>query len=99
MARSSHLLDAHAFWWWQASDPRFPGRLRRDVADPDNSVFVSAGLIPLAVTFTHAQRTGSLPYFHKGPFDRLLIAQAFIEGLTLISRDMIFDQYGAKRVW
>ena len=130
MVQSRFLLDTHAFLWWQAGDPRFPGHLLADVASPDNLAFVSAvtcweivtkfqlgkldvpagiagdiegsvlraRMMPLPVTFAHAQRTGSLPYFHKDPFDRLLIAQALIEGLTLISRDVVFDQYGAKRV-
>jgi PIN domain nuclease of toxin-antitoxin system len=40
-----------------------------------------------------------LPYQHKDPFDRMLIAQALQEGMTLISRDQIFDTYGVQVSW
>ena len=41
----------------------------------------------------------SLPFHHRDPFDRLLAAQAIIEGLPLISRDAIFDVYPVKSLW
>jgi len=40
-----------------------------------------------------------LPFWHRDPFDRLLIAQALSEGFTLVSNEAVFDQYGAKRLW
>jgi PIN domain nuclease of toxin-antitoxin system len=40
-----------------------------------------------------------MPNHHRDPFDRLLIAQALVEGLTLVSSDVAFDQYGVTRVW
>lgn len=36
------LLDTHAFLWWLDADPRLPGRLRQIIADPDNTIYVSA---------------------------------------------------------
>ena len=42
---------------------------------------------PLSVTVPHALLVGRLPYHHKDPFDRLLIDQALVEGLTLVTRD------------
>jgi PIN domain nuclease of toxin-antitoxin system len=36
---------------------------------------------------------------HRDPFDRLLVAQASVEGLSLVSADSIFDQYGVSRLW
>ena len=41
----------------------------------------------------------TLPLHHRDPFDRLLIAQAWQEGLTLVSSDTAFDAYGITRVW
>ena len=41
----------------------------------------------LAITFGHAERAGELPLHHRDPFDRMLIAQAQFEGLTLVTRD------------
>jgi PIN domain nuclease of toxin-antitoxin system len=47
----------------------------------------------LAVTTRHCLEAAALPRVHGDPFDRLLIAQARVEGLTLISRDRIFRRY------
>jgi PIN domain nuclease of toxin-antitoxin system len=42
---------------------------------------------------------GTLPFEHKDPFDRLLIAQSLIEEMWLVSNELIFDQTGVKRLW
>ncbi len=44
-------------------------------------------------------RAGLLPGPLKDPFDRMLIAQAQAEGLTLVSNETIFDHYGVSRLW
>ncbi len=41
----------------------------------------------------------TLPFHHKDPFDRLLIAQAIIEGIPIISGDTVLDSYPVKRLW
>lgn len=48
---------------------------------------------PLSITVEHAQAIESLPPHHKDPFDRLLIAQAMTDGLTLVTRDEVIRQY------
>ncbi|HCA86489.1 MAG TPA: PIN domain nuclease [Streptomyces sp.] len=48
----------------------------------------------LPVTAAHAVRAGRLPMHHKDPFDRMLVAQAQAEGLTLVTRDKWVQQYG-----
>jgi PIN domain nuclease of toxin-antitoxin system len=53
----------------------------------------------LAISREHAIRAGLLDFEHKDPFDRLLIAQAEIEGLTLISNEQLFDRFGIARLW
>ena len=53
----------------------------------------------LPITFSHIIKVQSLPFHHRDPFDRLLIAQALIENLPILSTDAIFDQYGLKRIW
>lgn len=47
----------------------------------------------LKINFEHAQLAGKLPPIHKDPFDRMLISQAIIEKLTLITRDKLIAQY------
>jgi PIN domain nuclease of toxin-antitoxin system len=56
------------------------------------------GFEPLAITFAHAERAGALPPHHRDPFDRMLVAQAELEDLTLVTRDPAFDPYGVALV-
>ena len=57
------------------------------------------GFMPLAITLGHARAAGLLPISHKDPFDRLLIAQAQMEAMTLVSNEKLFDQAGVNRLW
>ena len=45
------------------------------------------------------QEAGSLPGPHRDPFDRMLIAQALVGNLALVSNEPLFDQYGVRRLW
>ena len=47
----------------------------------------------------HTAVVASLPFHHKDPFDRLLIAQALAEGIPLVSADPALDHYGIQRLW
>ena len=53
----------------------------------------------LPVSYEHGIRAGMLPGPHQDPFDRMLIAQAEIEKLFIVSSEKIFDHYGVRRVW
>jgi PIN domain nuclease of toxin-antitoxin system len=57
------------------------------------------GFTPLPLTLRHAQVAGALPGHHRDPFDRMLVAQAMIENLTLASNEALLDAYGVRRVW
>jgi PIN domain nuclease of toxin-antitoxin system len=57
------------------------------------------GLSILPVTVEYAARQASLPAHHKDPFDRLIIAQALVEGFPVASADAVFDAYGITRIW
>jgi len=48
---------------------------------------------PLKINYDHAELAGKLPDIHRDPFDRMLIAQAIIEKLTLVTRDKIIPGY------
>lgn len=69
------------------------------VASDVAGVVRSQAFTPLAISVVHAQQAGALPGPHRDPFDRMLIAQAQCEGLTLISNETLFDDYGVKRLW
>lgn len=53
----------------------------------------------LSIEVPHILAIQQLPFHHKDPFDRLLIAQTKTENLTIISNETIFDQYAIKRIW
>ncbi|MDA1142696.1 MAG: type II toxin-antitoxin system VapC family toxin [Planctomycetota bacterium] len=53
----------------------------------------------LPVTVEYAARQSTLPFHHRDPFDRMIVAQAQVEHLTVISRDEALDSYGINRTW
>ncbi|MCS6785787.1 MAG: type II toxin-antitoxin system VapC family toxin [Thiobacillaceae bacterium] len=53
----------------------------------------------LPIEFRHTARVETLPLHHRDPFDRLLVAQAQIEKLVIVSRDTILSAYGVRRIW
>lgn len=53
----------------------------------------------LAMELRHVAAVATLPFHHRDPFDRLLVAQALVEDLPIIGRDEVFDSYGVKRIW
>ena len=57
------------------------------------------GLQVLPVTLPHSLALDGLPPIHKDPFDRLLIAQAVVEGAELVSADRVFSQYPVRLLW
>lgn len=56
-------------------------------------------IILLPIGLRHCRRIQDLPFHHKDPFDRMLIAQALVENLAVIGKDQAFDDYGVKRIW
>jgi PIN domain nuclease of toxin-antitoxin system len=57
------------------------------------------GVTVLPITVEYADVQASLPRHHGDPFDRLLVAQARVERVSVVSNDSSFDQYGIGRVW
>lgn len=57
------------------------------------------GFRVLPVSLEHSLYIDKLPMVHKDPFDRMLIAQAMVEDMTIVSRDAHFSDYGAKLLW
>lgn len=59
----------------------------------------SNGVRALSVTHSHALAVAALPHYHRDPFDRLLIAQAQLENLTVLTADRAFDDYDVAVRW
>jgi PIN domain nuclease of toxin-antitoxin system len=78
--------------------------LQRPILSVPFAVFVQEAIFDNGFTVLpaeprHCERTISLPFHHRDPFDRLIAAQALVEGVPLVSVDVVFDQYGVQRVW
>lgn len=54
---------------------------------------------PLPISIEHAERAGQLAIDHRDPFDRMLIAQALVDDLWLVSNETIFDAATVRRYW
>ena len=59
----------------------------------------SLGFSILPIQAGHLHRYHALPLHHRDPFDRLLVAQALVDGFTIVGDDAAFDEYGVARVW
>ena len=57
------------------------------------------GLLPMPVTHLHAVKVYDLPLHHHDPFDRLIIAQAIVEEMAILTSDRIFAKYPVNVVW
>lgn len=79
------------------------GKGKLDLAEPPESylpkLVAKFGYTTLPVAFVHALRTSSLPQLHTDPFDRLLVAQAQVEGLPILTSDPNISLYDVKAIW
>jgi PIN domain nuclease of toxin-antitoxin system len=81
---------------WEIAIKQSLGKL--DLAQPAEiwipEVIRRTGLEPAPIELTAALRVRALPWHHRDPFDRLLIAQALESGYTIVTRDVVFGRYG-----
>ena len=88
-----HDIAVSAASLWEAAIKRAIGKLRFDT-----SILLQAmrrgGMRVLPITAEHALAAGDLPRHHDDPFDRMLVAQAAAEGLSIITHDRRLQQYG-----
>lgn len=69
------------------------------IADDLARVIEAQGFVGLPIAIRHAQAAGALPGPHRDPFDRMLIAQAMLDDLVLVSNERAFGDYGVRRLW
>ena len=94
IADPAELVVVSAASIWEASIKQALGKLK--VPESLSAVVVDEGFEPLPITFDHAERAGALPPHHRDPFDRMLVAQALTEGLTVVTHDPAFEPYGVE---
>lgn len=101
IADVSQVVFLSAVTSWEVATKAASGKLRLP-EPPDLYVprrMAVQGLRPLVVSHAHALAVFALPAHHRDPFDRLLIAQARVEGMTLITANWIFDRYPVQLLW
>jgi len=77
---------------WEISTKTALGKLRAPVDDIVVEL-MEWGFEMLPITLQHAWAVGRLPRYHRDPFDRVLVAQAQLEGLTIVTRDPAMSLY------
>ena len=81
---------------WEVAIKRSLGQLK---TPGDVRELLAVDVTPLAMSIEHAEATEELPWHHRDPFDRMLVAQAKVEKASIVSRDERLRPYGVTRVW
>ena len=76
---------------WEAAIKVSMGKLKLN--DPFEDGVTESGFRPLPITFAHIHHLVALPFLHRDPFDRMLIAQALADGLTIVTGDRRIANY------
>ncbi len=97
LADASNQVLLSAAVVWEVAIKRSLGKL--EAPDDFAPTLVGAGALPLPVSLAHAAAVESLPWHHRDPFDRLLVAQAAIEGAVVVSREEALRPYGVPTLW
>ena len=92
IADPANLVAVSAASAWEISIKKALGKLA--VPDDLEQQVRTGGFAPLPISIAHGIAAGRLPRHHEDPFDRMLIAQALAEGLTIVTRDKHFEDYG-----
>jgi PIN domain nuclease of toxin-antitoxin system len=82
---------------WEVAIKRSLGKLRAPSGFAET--LLGAGVRELPVSAAHAAAVEQLPWHHRDPFDRMLLAQATVENATLVSRDDQLARYGVPVLW
>ncbi len=97
IADPASIVHVSAATVWELSIKAVLGKLDLDGADLVEEIHEN-DFVELPMTARHSVAAATLPRHHEDPFDRMLIAQAQIEGLTIVTRDSAFRDYGIALV-
>lgn len=87
---NASYLSAASIWEWALKHARGRGSIPGEMTEGATR----AGFTELPVRWSHGQVAATLPLLHGDPFDRMLVAQALVEDLVLVTRDPLVQQYG-----
>lgn len=94
IAHSDTVAVVSAATVWEIAIKRALGRL--EAPEPLDDEIAAHGFTALPITAEHAERAGGLPRHHADPFDRMLVAQAQVEKLVLVTRDPAIEAYDVR---
>ena len=96
LIREAEMVAVSSASAWEVAIKRSLGKL--EAPDDLAGVCQRAGFELLAIDFAHPCAAGALPRIHNDPFDRMLVAQAQLESLTLVTRDRRLEEYAVHVV-
>ncbi|MGH6945277.1 MAG: type II toxin-antitoxin system VapC family toxin, partial [Geminicoccaceae bacterium] len=82
---------------WELTIKTSLGRLR--LAQAVEEAIDAYRFEPLTLAFAHVRRLSALPLHHRDPFDRMLVAQALVEDLTLVTKNQDIARYDVRTLW
>ena len=82
---------------WEIAIKRHLGRLHFSGSPVE--IIAGNGFFPLPISPLHAERAGALPLLHSDPFDRMLVAQAQLNSMTLVTADRKITAYAVSQLW
>jgi PIN domain nuclease of toxin-antitoxin system len=97
MRDSTNAVFVSAASVWEIAIKQKRGKL--PLSGSPMAMIAQYGFLPLSISPKHAERAGGLPLLHSDPFDRMLIAQAQIEGMTLVTVDSKIRLYPVAQLW
>lgn len=98
IADPANVVVVSAASIWEIEIKRSLGRLDAGDADLVGEIAMNR-FVELPIEARHAAAAARLPRHHDDPFDRMLIAQAQLEGLICVTRDRAFSEYGTATLW
>ena len=96
---NDNLLSIASVWEMAIKQSQSKLDLKKSAADyvEEKISFDDFELLPIQLH--HLRLISTLPFYHRDPFDRLLIAQSITEQVPILSKDKAFDQYSVARIW
>jgi PIN domain nuclease of toxin-antitoxin system len=94
---SAEIVWVSAASGWEVAIKQSLGRLK--LTESFSSMVADSQFDELPITLRHAEQITSLPAYHADPFDRMLVAQAQVEGATVVSHDRQFEGYDVTMLW
>lgn len=97
--QNQKLISVASVWEMSIKQSQNKLTLENTAADYIDEKIQVADFELLSINLRHLRLLSTLPFHHRDPFDRLLIAQAIQENIPVLSKDIAFDAYPVQRIW